>query len=174
MTLEQLINLFQRICTEHPKINSFHTGLNFEHNDTNILYPALRLLFPYKSTFAQDNKVIEYEFTMTLFVNDLEEKVMDSSKYVNTNYMVQDSTLDESIGDITDENKLRDRALGITNQVLETLLEQESVLDYFNVTGYNIKALERANNDFVTGSQLTVKIRTQNTYRCEYPNLLKD
>ena len=97
---------------------------------------------------------------------------MNSSKYINTNYTVEDAQLDESVGPLKDENKMRDRALGIMNNVLETLLEQENCKGYLDITNYKVKALERANNDFVTGVSLQVTIRTSNDYRCEYPNLI--
>lgn len=170
MKLKEIIDLLKDISIAHPDINSFHTGLNFEHNDSNINYPALRLIFPYDLKYKQENRVMEYTFNMTLFVNDLKEEILDSTKLVNTNYMIQDSQLNEV--ELKDENKLRDRALGIMNNVLQTLIQYERCEDYFEVTDYKIKALERANNDFVTGVRLTITVRTDNTYRCEFPNLI--
>lgn len=172
MTLNEIIEMFKDISVAHPEINSFHTGLNFEHNDSNIQYPALRMVFPYDLTYKQDNRVMEYTFKLTLFVNDVKDTIMDSSKYLNTNYLIQDSVLDESIEPLTDENKMRDRALGIMNNVLETLKEQENCKSYLDITNYKIKALERKNNDFVTGVSLTFTLRTDNSYRCEYPDLI--
>ena len=174
MTLAQIIDIFKDISVKHPEINSFYTGLNFEHNNSNIVYPALRLVFPYDAVLTNDNQVINYTFDLTLYVNDIKETVDTSSKYENTNFMVQNNTGDESLGNLVDENLMRDRALGIAAQVLQTIEEQEQRYEYFSIGNPKLKALERANNDFVTGVSLKFTVTTDNCYRCAYPNLLDD
>lgn len=170
MTLQQIIEILQDISVQHPEINSFHTGKSFQENDSDINYPSLRVAFPYSVTYAQDNRIMEVSLNLKIMVTEFEEEVGTTSKYINTNYYKEEDK-DEQF-EITDENKMRDRALGIANQVLETLKEQERVYDYFEITDFNMKALERATNDVATGVHLKVVIRTDNVYRCEYPNLL--
>lgn len=170
MTLQQIIEILQDISVQHPEINSFHTGKAFQENDSNINYPSLRVVFPYSVTYAQDNRIMEVSLNLKIMVTEYEEEVGTTSKYINTNYYKEEDK-DEQFT-ITNENKMRDRALGIANQVLETLKEQERVYDYFEITDFSMKALERATNDVATGVHLKVVIRTDNVYRCEYPNLL--
>lgn len=172
MKLSQILEIFKAISVKHPMIESFHTGLNFEHNDSNIIYPALRVVFPFDAVISNDNRAISYTFNLTIFVNEAEKPIGTYNSFENTNYNSQDAVLDESTGDLKDENLMRCSALGIASQVLETLKEQKRKYQAFEITSSKIKSLERKNNDFVTGTSLTFTITTHNVYGCQYPNLL--
>jgi len=172
MKLSDILEIFKDISVTHPMIKSFHTGMRSEHNASNIVYPALRVVFPYDAVLSPDNRTISYTFTLTMLVKDVLVSNGTYSKFENTNYNSQDSTLDESTGRLVDENLMRCRGLGIASQVLETLKEQEDRYDYFQIESSKIKGLDRTANDFVTGASLTFTIKTDNDYRCEYPNLL--
>ena len=178
MKLKKIIKLIQTLADKHDQIASFHTGLSHEHEDSVIQYPALRLLMPCSVELLRAGGMLYFKFELTLFVNEIEEQLTTathtSSKFINTNYLNENSTLTED-GDVTDENKLRDRALQLMLHITHALQLCAEESDDLVAIGVNrIHILERSNRDFVTGVQASIGVQCLNDYNCEYEDLYEN
>ena len=112
MQFKQVIEIIRDLSNKHRLVRSFHTGLDSQHNEGNIDYPAVRLAFPYRATVNNDEELITYTFKMSLLVNSLEEEVASGYEMeVNTNYLMEDDTTDEICSPLTDETLMREKAI---------------------------------------------------------------
>lgn len=174
MKLFEVIQRMRDVSTTHKYVKSFHTGKSYEVNKRLIKYPAVFMSFPYTKNSPQGfgiNDTVRYSFDVDILTNQyygFDITGTTSADTFNTNYMIS-SDVDEDV-DFKDENKLRETSLSIGQHIISKILNDDfSTIGYdFNLINYQIKSLERVNNDFVTGIRLRMEIETSNPYDCEY------
>ncbi len=174
MKLFELIERMRDLSTSHKYVKSFHTGKQHEVNKRLITYPAVFMSFPYTKNTPQGfgvNDYVRYSFDVDIVTNQyygFDLTGTTSADTFNTNYMIS-SDIDENVG-FKDENKLRETALAIGQHILSKIIEDDfSTIGYdLNLINYQIKSLERVNNDYVTGIRLRMEVETVNDYQCEF------
>lgn len=174
MKLFELIERMRDVSTSHRYVKSFHTGKQHEVNKRLITYPAVFMSFPYTKNTPQGfgvNDYVRYSFDVDIVTNQyygFDLTGTTSADTFNTNYMIS-SDMNENVG-LKDENKLRETALAIGQHIISKIIDDDfSTIGYdFNLINYQIRSLERVNNDYVTGIRLRMEVETVNDYQCEY------
>lgn len=169
MRLVEIIELFKSITLAHPELKTFRTQLFTGHNASEIDYPLLALEFPHESYLSADNKVLTHRLTFNVSVNSVTNQF---GTYTNTNQKVEPSVLNEATTDLLEENLMRDRSLAIASHVYTTFKELETNHEYLECGSIKFSGIERSGDDFVTGTRGTFEIKTKNSYKCDYIDLL--
>lgn len=165
MTFKKIVEIIRDLSNRHRLVRSFHTGLSSQNNDSMIAYPSVRLEFPYTANVVDEDK-ITFSFNMGVSVNSIENEY---SIEKNTNYLIEDDNNEEICTEVTDETKMRERAIRILCHFIERLESEEvsANYDYFDISFGQIQGVERAYNDFITAAEVSVNITVNNDYRCE-------
>lgn len=174
MTFENIVEELRILADKHTQIQSFYTGLKFEHNNSNIIYPALRVSFPFNVQDIEEDKM-KFTFTLSLLVNEIDIDLEHDINVGNINYNTENDMLNELDNGLKLENLLREKSLRIMSQYLSGLTSLENNItnddgeyEYFEVeSNYTIKSLERVYNDSVTGVECQISITVGNIYFCQ-------
>ena len=174
MKFEKIIDELRNLADNHVKIKGFYTGMTSQHNDSNIIYPALRVSYPFKVNAIGDN-LLKFSFNISLLVDSIPENIeCGINDTTNINYSTQNNILNE-MDEVDLENSLREESISILTQYIAGLIEiensirnDEGKIEYLEIdTDYTINSLERVYNDKVTGGQVTLNLTVGNSYACE-------
>lgn len=168
MRFKDVLDILFELADKNVNIKGFYTSLNYQHNDSTIIYPSMRVLFPYSVSTQEQGLYNIYNIDMTLLVNSTQVRFDIMNANINTNFNVQQNTLNEiEDGELVDENIMREFALKIMMQYVSGIKQLENDYDYFVLQSYKIESLERYCNDSVTGVKLSISIKTNNEYNCQ-------
>ena len=169
MTVLDFIDLLRTLATRHPEIKAFYTGLNSQHDDSVLQYPAVRVVFPYSITTNLDNGAMTLKLVVTVMVNEARQPLAPS---VNVNYNTENSLISEN-SELYLENDMRDNALRLATHLFRFLQRSEEGQS-FSILRADYRGLERSSADFLTGCQLLLDIDLRNPYICEADDIFND
>lgn len=169
MTVLEIIQLIQSLVVRHPEIEAFYTGLESQHDDDVLQYPAFRLVYPYELNQDTKTGAMTFKIKATVMVNKARQGINPS---VNVNYSTENSLLTEN-NDLYLENDMRDNAARLATHIVEFLKLSEKEYKFFSVTSANIRSLERSGSNLTTGCAIFFEFAIGNPYICEAQEIFK-
>jgi len=164
MTVLELIDLIRDLATRHPEIKGFYTGLESQHDDSVLQYPAVRVVFPYSIAQNLQTNAMTLSLTVTVMVNESRQPYPDPN--VNVNYNTENSLVSEN-SELYLENDMRDNAARLANHLIAFMQLSEKELKTFSVLRADIRGVERGHVDFLTGVNILFDFYLGNPYICE-------
>lgn len=165
MTVLELLNTLRVLALRHPEIKAFYTGLNSQHDDSVLQYPAVRVVFPYTILPNLETGTATLKLLVTVMVNEARQPLLAPS--VNVNYNTENSLVSEN-AELYLENDLRDNAARLATHFFRFLQrEAEKPNSGFEITRAEFRGVERSHSDFLTGCNILFDIYLGNPYICE-------
>ena len=174
MELTEVLELLQTLCAAHPDIKGFYTGTTSQHDDNNIQYPAVRVVFPTTITPNMESGVSTLKINLSIRVNEASIPMGTQIINVNLNYLTENNTINEINNDIALENALRDKATRLAIHLIKWIEMSEDNYSYFKLLKSYISGVERSEADFVTGVNVALEIAIGNPYICEAETLFNE
>lgn len=163
MTVLEILDLFRVLATRHPEIKGFYTGVESQHDDSVLQYPAIRVIFPYSITPNLETGAMVLKVTVTVMVNEARQPLLAPN--VNVNYNTENSLVNEN-NELYLENDMRDNAARLATHFIRFLQRSEH-LQSFTILRADLRSAEREHSDFLTGINILFEIDLRNPYICE-------
>lgn len=172
MDYEQIVELIKSLCFLHPEIKGFYTGVESQHDNSTIEYPAVRIVSPSSIVPSDDeNKPTLLKMKITVRVNKAVVTVGAQKMEVNLNHLTENVVINEINADIALENTLRNKAFRLAVHLVKWLRLEEPKQDYLSVSKVLIKGIDRASADYTTGANIFIDFLIGNPYSCEAEDL---
>lgn len=163
MTVLEILDLFRVLAMRHPEIKAFYTGLESQHDDSVLQYPAIRVVFPYSILPNLETGTATLKLVVTVMVNEARQPLLAPN--VNVNYNTENSLISEN-AELYLENDMRDNAARLATHFIRFLQRSEH-LRSFTVLRADLRSTEREHSDFLTGMNILFEIDLRNPYICE-------
>ena len=163
MTVLEILDLFRVLSLRHPEIKAFYTGIESQHDDSVLQYPAIRVVFPYSITQNLETGAMVLKVTVTVMVNEARQPLLAPN--VNVNYNTENSLVNENL-ELYLENDMRDNAARLATHFIRFLQRSEH-RQSFTVLRADLRSAEREHSDFLTGMNILFEIDLRNPYICE-------
>jgi len=171
MTVFELIDLIRTLAMRHPEIKGFYTGLESQHDDAVLQYPAVRVVFPYSIQHDLADNRMTLSLTVTVMVNEARQPDPDPS--VNVNYFTENSLVSEN-NELYLENDMRDNAARLATHLVRFMQRSAETSKSFDVLRADLRSAERVHADTLTGCNILFDFYLGNPYICEADEIWTD
>jgi hypothetical protein len=159
INIRDIIDNFETLYENHPNINSFGYGQQYDINGFRFNYPYMWIIndVPHTLIYSEDNKYQSIEYNFVIRIGD---KLNDQINVLNSNGQSSNNGMDI----ISDTFRIM---LDILNSIMMNSSGLFSELDLVN--DIDIEPFFNEDTGDVNGHEATITLRVKNDFKCQSP-----
>lgn len=166
--IQMLVEYFRNLSNLHPEVNGFMTGEKYDSNLNWQEYPVVFLRYPMTGTIEEDYVYVNLE--LSCYTNTLKDE--NGTELVQGENTTERPTNQVDYLNLLPSDAMMERCLHIMGNYIVKLkqdCDSVSIPARFIDSKYVTKS--RVFNDSVTGVEVTIRLKFDNPYKCEVPEI---